>query len=164
MRYHFVILSIFILFSMNCKREIIQTQQIEEEIKRNTDNIEVPPLGFYYNKNEIFAPDGKLLRVYNAETEETLWGPISSPIIYLYDKDNIELAKFSTLVLISEDFWPGIIDISYNSERNSFDLTFSLDASGNYGTGYIDLNTNEYVRELLFLPQEEKNGMEPQTH
>ena len=146
MRYYFVILSLFVLFSMNCKRENIQTQQIEEEIKRNTDNIEVPPLGFYYN-NDFVAPDGKMLRIYNDKIEETPWGNVSSPIIYLYDKDNNELKYFNTLELVSEDFWPGSIQIKYNHDRHSFDMIFSLDGHGNYGTGYIDLSNNSYIRE-----------------
>jgi len=51
--------------------------------------------------------------------------------------------------------WGGGIDIKYNSERNSFDIIFSIDARGNYGTGYIDLNTNEFIRELKIIERVE---------
>jgi hypothetical protein len=43
-------------------------------------------------------------------------------------------------------------------------MLFSLDGYGNYGTGYIDLNTNNYVRELdsIELSDEEKRSKENQ--
>lgn len=130
--------------------EVQNNNQIEEYVIGNYSNIQPLPLGKY--QEDTVAPNGKMLRVYTKEKKETQWGDIFTPIIYLYDKDGNELAVYDTKELFSEDdFWPGLIGIKYNKERNSFDMVFSLDAYGNYGTGYIDLNTDKYVREAESL-------------
>jgi hypothetical protein len=123
-------------------------QQTDEHIPRNSEDIQ--PMGIYptYAPEGTVAPDGKMIRVYNNETMETQWGPVYAPVIYLYDKENKELAKYNIRDLISEDFWGGAIHITYNNDRNSFDMVFSIDKYGNYGTAYIDLNTNQFIREL----------------
>ena len=154
----FAILIIVIALIVGCKKKEItntsisnfdveDTSEIEEISRQNIDEINPFPLGKYYYMEDIFSPNGTILRVYNNEVKETLWGPIYSPIIYLFDKDNKEIANFSTIDLVSEDFWPGNINITYNAERHSFDMIFSLDGPGNYGTGYIDLNSTKYIRE-----------------
>ncbi|MDR2259035.1 MAG: hypothetical protein LBE14_07800 [Treponema sp.] len=102
------------------------------------------------------TPDGRLLRVYNSDIFETQWGPVyDAPVIYLYDKENKVLATYNVFESVFEKSWGGNIDVTFNSKRNSFDMVFSLDAYGNYGTAYIDLNTNEFVRELLEVDRDE---------
>jgi hypothetical protein len=168
-KYTELFLSLFFLFSIGCKgknnefvvennvelhnNNQVEDNQIEEYVVGNYSGIQPLPLGRY--QEDTVAPNGKMLRVYIKEKKETMWGDIFSPIIYLYDKDGNELAIYDTVELLSEGFWPGLIGITYNKERNSFDMIFSLDAYGNYGTGYIDLNTNEYIRELLIVPKNE---------
>jgi hypothetical protein len=128
---------------------------VYEPVIQNSGN--TPSLGIYSGSEDIYAPDGKMIRVYNGEVQETSWGPIYSPIIYLYDEKNRILAIYNTLDLVSESFWPGSIRIIYDSDRNSFDMIFSLDEYGNYGTAYIDLNTNKLIRELVTIPEDERN-------
>lgn len=159
----------FVLSFSNCKKQNVvdsadikkgnsQIDQIDEPYIRTPENIPpIPPGMRMYNSigtDDVFAPDGKMVRVYVGKTLETQWGPIHAPVIYLYDKENRILFKYNILDLVSEDFWGGTIEIKYNNERNSFDMVFSLDAHGNYGTAYIDLNTNQFVRELLIIPDE----------
>lgn len=139
----------------SCKYSELSQDDIVD--KQNFENNDPVPLNFhyitgFYDISEcINAPNGKKLCVYNNEAKETPWGTIYSPIVYLYNKNGEVLSTYDTFELISNDFWVGDIDRVYNAERNSFDLIFSLDAYGNYGTGYIDLETNEYVRELKTL-------------
>ena len=123
----------------------------------NSENKPSLPSGFhYFGIEDIYSPDGKMLRIYSSEIFETEWGPVyDAPIIYLYDKENNVLGTYDVFVLIFERSWGGNIRITYNNDRNSFDMVFSLDSYGNYGTGYIDLNTNKFVRELLSLPKDE---------
>lgn len=186
--YKCIIISIFFfafILSIGCKKQHtdnipepnitpVNIKKNEETITRNLDDIEPHPLGMYhgindtsspckmYGSKDIFSPNGKVLRVYNNEIKETLWGPIYSPIIYLYSRNNEELAKYDTHDLIAEDFWPGNVDVTYNNKRNSFDLSFQLEA-GNYGTGYIDLNTNEYFRESTYRAPSEEDILEMQS-
>ena len=129
---------------------------LEDTCKQDTVDIVPLPLGIYRGTEDVFSPNRKMLRVYNNEVMDTPWGSIYSPIIYLYSKENKELAKYNTDDLVSDNFWPGIIDITYNADRNSFDLIFSLDAYGNYGAGYIDLNTNVYFREVDSLSRDDE--------
>jgi len=168
-----ILISMFIfLFFSGCNKQIVNaTIDVTENPIMYQDDIlvipdfeEIPPLGIYYRMDDMVAPNGKILRVYNDGIMETLWGPIYSPIIYLYDKGKKVLAKYNTIDLISNDFWPGVISITYNNERNSFDMVFSLDAYGNYGTGYIDLNTNEYVRELAVIEPSEEEILARERH
>jgi hypothetical protein len=160
---------VFLLF-LNCKKqnvssitgvekEIFQIDQIDEPCIRNLENSpQIPPGMYYYGTKDLFTPDGKLLRIYNSEIFETQWGPIyDAPIIYLYDKENKVLATYNVFELVFEKSWGGNIDVTYNNEHNRFDMVFSLDAYGNYGTAYIDLNTNEFVRKLVAVPNDEKN-------
>jgi hypothetical protein len=49
--------------------------------------------------------------------------------------------------VISDQFWGGVIDISYNNARNSFDMIFSVDAHANFGTAYIDLNSDQFIKD-----------------
>jgi len=120
------------------------------------------PAGLYGRGGpDGFAPDGKMLRAYNSKIFETLWGPVyDAPILYLYDKENKILATYNVFELIFKNNGGGEIQIAYNEERNSFDMIFSLDAHGNYGTAYIDLNTNEFIRELLTIPEDEQRERE----
>jgi hypothetical protein len=124
-------------------------------ITHDSENLQ--SMTVYRGTEDVFAPNGKVIRIYNSKTMETQWGPIFAPVIYLYDIEKKELAKYEILDIISENFWGGNIDVTYNNERNSFDMIFSLDAYGNYGTAYIDLNTNEFVRELATMPNDERN-------
>jgi hypothetical protein len=101
----------------------------------------------YQGMKKTVAPDGKTICVYNGKTKETQWGPLYAPVAYLYDKENRELYKYDILELISDQFWGGIIDISYNNVRNSFDMIFSVDAHANFGTAYIDLNSNQFIKD-----------------
>ena len=162
----FTLFNIF-LFSVSCNKQntntiektdnkINKVQETEESIGQNFYDIEILPKKKYYGMSDTFAPDGKKISVYNNEIKETPWGPIYSPIIYLYEKDGEELVKYNIYDLISEDFWPGNIDIAYNDERNSFDLSFYLEL-GDYGAGYINLDTNDYIRESTYRgPTEEE--------
>jgi hypothetical protein len=151
---------LFLLLS-NCikqnTRNIVERKEanVYEPVIQNSENTQ--SLGIYSGSEDVYAPDGKMIRVYNGKKEETSWGPIYSPIIYLYDGKNRILAIYNTLDLVSESFWPGSIRIIYNSERNSFDMIFSLDEYGNYGTANIDLNTNKLVHELVTIPNAERN-------
>lgn len=124
-----------------------RSQQVDKAVIRDPTNLPQTPLGFYNRGGEYgFTPDGKLLRAYNTEIFETRWGPVyDAPILYLYDREDRILAIYNVFELIFEKSWGGVIRIIYNNERNSFDMIFSLDAYGNYGTAYIDLNTNEFV-------------------
>ena len=70
------------------------------------------------------------------------------------------LEIYNVFDIIFEGSWGGNIGTKYNNDRNSFDMVFSLDAYGNYGTGYIDLNTNEFVRELLTIPRDAQDEQE----
>ena len=168
MKSHFAFL-LFIIFLISCveqedytlstsiendiENNIVSEQEIIEQVNiNNVMLIEPLPLGRYYNMVDNFSPDGKMLRVYNDEIMDTRWGPIFSPIIYLYGSNNEVLATYNTITLVSEYFWVGAIRINFNIERHSFDLYFSLDSPGNYGTGYIDLTTYEYIRELTTVP------------
>jgi len=143
-------------------KEILEVHQVNEPFIRNSENTPpVPPGMYYHGTKDGVAPDGKLLRVYNSEIFETQWGPVyDSPVIYLYDKDNVVLATYNVFESIFNSSWGGDIIITYNNERNSFDLVFSLDAYGNYGTAHIDLNTNEFVRDLLTIPSDGKKEAE----
>jgi hypothetical protein len=141
----------------DANKENVQIGQIAEPYIRNSENIPPIPSGmYYYGTQDLSTPDGRLLRIYNSEIFETQWGPVyDAPIIYLYDKENRVLATYNVFELVFEKSWGGDITIKYNNERNSFDMVFSLDAYGNYGTAYIDLNTNKFVRELLAIDREE---------
>jgi hypothetical protein len=150
-----ILISLLIPLFAFCEKR--NTNVIPESIIINSDNQNyenLQSMKVYRGTEDIFAPNGKMLRVYNSETMETPWGPIYAPIIYLYDIEKNALAKYDIIDLVSDNFWGGNIDITYNEERNSFDMVFSLDAYGNYGTAYIDLNTNKFVRELLIIPDE----------
>ena len=169
MNRHIFFFFLFFLQFSNCEKQntnnVVETKieetgtdQSNEFIIENSENI--LSLVRYYGMVDVFAPDGKMLCAYNDKTMETLWGPIFSPILYLYDKEKKVLAKYNTIDLVSEDFWPGNILSSYNKERNSFDMVFCLDAIGNYGTGYIDLSTNKFIRELLEIPRDSQFELE----
>jgi len=167
-----VLIMFIIIFFSGCKKneiskniDTIDNPEIHQEIKQGTEIVsqefeEIPPLGKFRGIQDMEAPNGKILRVYNNEVMETPWRPIYSPVIYLYDQNKKVLAKYNTNFLISDDFWPGNIKITYNTERNSFDMIFSLDVYGNYGTGYIDLYTNEYIRELICIEPTEEEILE----
>jgi hypothetical protein len=154
------------LFVFGCKKQgaqVVEIKNTETDIASEVfveDPGNTTTLTRYAGMDDVFSPDGKILRVYNNEVKETQWGPIYSPVIYLYDGENRILSKYNTFELVSEDFWPGNIRINYNNKRNSFDMIFGLDAYGNYGTGYIDLNNNRYFRELLSLPNDKQNDQE----
>ena len=132
------------------KTETIDVYQFDEPFFRHSNNLPQIPPGLYHHITEdVFAPDGKMVSVYNREIFETPWGlDYDAPIIYLYDKENNVIATYDILDLVAKSFLGGDIIITYNKERNSFDMVFSLDAYGNYGTAYIDLSTNKFVREL----------------
>ena len=151
-----------VLLFVSCKKEdnnnvikIDKDEDIPSQIDEfeiiNNENDDIIPFVTYGFSKDVTAPNGELIRIYNHRKKESPWGPIFSPIIYLYDSDWNVLGMYDTNTLISEDFWPGEIDVEYNIERNSFDMIFSADGIGNYGTGYINLNTYEYVRELETL-------------
>jgi hypothetical protein len=144
-----------VLFLICCRKENIG---VVNEPKTE----DMQPMGIYQGTEEMVAPNGKIIRVYNAaETMETQWGPLYAAVIYLYDKDQKELAKYNILELISENFFGGDIRITYNNKRNSFDMTFSRDAYGNYGTAFIDLNTNQFIRDSFeVITVEEDNYIE----
>jgi hypothetical protein len=165
----FVSFLVFLLF-FNCKRQSVvgivdaqkensQVDRIDEPYIRTSENIPPIPPGMYsYGMKDLFTPDGRLLCIYNSEIFETQWGPVyDAPVIYLYDKENKVLATYNIFELVFEKSWGGNIDVTYNSERNSFDMVFSLDAYGNYGTAYIDLNTNRLIRELVAIPNDERD-------
>lgn len=122
------------------------------------------PLGIYEGTKDIITPNKKMVRIYNSEYMDTPWGIVYSPILYLYDENNYEIGKYTTNDLICEDFWPGNISFKYSNELNRLDMVFSLDVYGNYGSGFIDLNTNKYVRESssIDISEEEKLKKEKQ--
>ncbi len=172
-----IFLLLIILLFITCKKQdtvVINEEKpdvqliypVSEPYIRIPENDPPMPSGMYPSgMDDGIAPEGKLLRVYESELLETLWGEIRvAPIMYLYDKDNRILGTYDVSKILSEKFWAGNIQIRYNSTRNSFDLIFSLDAYGNYGTGYIDLNTYEFIRELKIIEQteEEKKRNEEQ--
>ena len=144
----YILLNLFLLlFISNCEKQTEKTkedQSIAPVVEISEDS---PSLEKYRGMPDELAPDGKTLRIYNDKVIETQLGHVYSPILYLYNKEGMTLAIYNIFDLIPRDFIPVSIDIFYNNKRNSFDLLFSANASGNYGTGYIDLNTNEYVRE-----------------
>jgi hypothetical protein len=169
MRRLFSISLLILLFSTYCRKhnssdivevENMKVSQIDETISKNNEKIQ--SMRAYYGMKDVFAPDGKMVRVYIGRTLETQWGPIFAPVIYLFDEKKRILAEYNILELIDERFWSGDIDITYNNERNSFDMLFSLDAYGNYGTAFIDLNTNKFVRELLKIDREGTSEQERQ--
>jgi len=168
-KYYFLLtLLVLIVFPLtNCKKqnnttisaekEVYQfdeeTYQFDEPFFRHSGNLPPIPPGLYHHRTkDVFAPNGKMIRVYNREIYESRWGPdvpdYDEPILYLYDKDNNVIATYDVLELVYEKFLGGSIIITYNEKRNSFDMVFSIDSYGNYGTAYIDLNTNKFVREL----------------
>jgi len=150
-----------LLFFTDCKKENIniidgkniensEIHKVNESINHGLENIQ--SLKIYRGMKGMLAPDGKMLYVYIGKTLETQWGQIYAPVIYLYNEDKHVLSTYDILKLVDERFWGGDIEITYNNKRNSFDMVFSLDTYGNYGTAYIDLITNEFVRELLMIP------------
>jgi hypothetical protein len=145
---------------LETETEAIEAYQFDEPFFRHSGNLPSIPPGLYYHRTgDIFAPDGKMVSVYNREVSETPWGLYyDAPVIYLYDKDNNVIATYDILDLVSENFLGGDIIITYNKERNSFDMVFSLDAYGNYGTAYIDLGTNQFIRELKRIERNTKNN------
>jgi hypothetical protein len=161
MNKHIIFLILLLFLFESCNKKNISNDTKSSNVKTNDVQIyqffEPKSSNYLYiftTDDDIVALNGKKIRVYNGKTKETPWGPLYAPVIYLYDKDNKELDKYDVLDLISENFWSGQIDITYNNERNSFDMVFSQDAYGNYGTAYIDLNTNKFVHELLAIDRE----------
>jgi len=161
-----IFLLIFLTF-ITCKKQntdsisevrTIEIYPIDEPVIRNFESLPATPAGLYnrgteYGTAYVFAPDGKVICAYNSEIFETPWGPVyDAPVLYLYDKENKILATYNVFELIFKKHGGGEIQTTYNEKRNSFDMVFSLDAYGNYGTAYIDLETNEFVRELLIIP------------
>ena len=170
-KYIFSIFFVSFLLSVSCKKQNTNTiagtntetngiEEVKEITNQSQDDLKPFQLKRYYGMADVLSPDGMILRVYNNEIKETPWGPIYSPIVCLYNKDDVVLVKYNTIDLIDKDFWPGEIDITYNVERHSFDMLFSADGYGNYGTGYVDLNTNKYIRELIRIEPSEEEKLE----
>ena len=175
---HLFLIFFIILFSISCIKKVkenvseeipeyplvietenndFETQQNNDPFIRTFENMPPVPQGMYYRGGpNCFSPDGKMLRVYKSEIFDTIWRQVyDAPIMYLYDYENNILAIVDVFEIVFNKDWGGGIDIKYNSERNSFDMIFSIDAHGNYGTGYIDLNTNEFIRELKSIERVE---------
>jgi hypothetical protein len=160
------LLTIFILFNTHCKRQNgiditpseINNSERQDIVEPETQNPEIIPLkipeGMYF-QDRIVSPDGKQLYIYNTETEDTQWGRMyGARVLFFYVRINNILATWNILDLIEGNpyyVWAVTITTTYNNERNSFDMIFS-NGYGSYGTAYIDLNTNEFIRELLQLP------------
>lgn len=163
------LLFISFIFLENCKKlnntvidKTIETSEIKsmsESVIQKFDN--TPALGIYYGMKDISSQDGTMIRVYNDKLKETAWGPIYSPVIYIFSKEGTVLAKYNTIDLFSRDFWPGDIEITYNDEQNYFHLVFSLDAYGNYGTANINLNTNILTRDIMIVKNDSRKEIEP---
>ena len=156
-----LLLVVLILFSANCKKQT-NTDIIKSEMEgiaiRNSKSIQtlIPPGMHYLKSNDVLPAGGQNIFIYNSDILETQWGSLfGKPFIYLFDKENNLLETYDVQKLINDEFYGGSIEIFYNNERNSFDLTFSFGGYGDYGTAYIDLNTYEIVRELLLQIDEQ---------
>jgi len=102
----------------------------------------------YQTCDDFFiTPDEEIILVCKPlHTKDTNWGPIILPSIEVYNYEKkAMLVSYDTLALLSEDFYGGNVGFKYREKTNAVYITFSLDAFGNYGMAYIDLNTLKLV-------------------
>jgi len=162
MKRKIILVFILVLFSSCFVHKKSANDAVKNEMKaiavRNSKSIQsvIPPEMFYHNSNDALPESGHNLFIYNSEIMETQWGPLYGiPIIFLFDNKNNLLTTYSVQELINDEFFGGSIEISYNNERNSFDLIFSFGGYGDYGTAYVDLSTYEIVRGFTSIPVDE---------